>query len=81
MNLAMLATIMDVSPSTVSKALLGRPGVSDILRNKIKSVALELGIQAQWQQQQARKQRLRFSRTSGPQLFLPLQPPIRSKLR
>jgi LacI family transcriptional regulator len=42
-NIKVIAKMLDVSPSTVSRALSGKPGVSINLRNKIKKVAKNKG--------------------------------------
>ena len=69
MNLADLARIVGVSPSTVSRALLNRPGISLPLKEKIRTLAQELCVRADPSRQAARKKRMRFRRDSGPQMF------------
>ena len=72
MNLRTLAEMVGVSTSTVSRALLGRRGVSEKLRTKIRTLSVELGIKPQPGRQRARKLRTRYTRQSGPQLWLSL---------
>ena len=38
-----IAKILGISPSTVSRAMSGKPGVNENLRNKILTLAEELG--------------------------------------
>ncbi|MCD6176205.1 MAG: helix-turn-helix domain-containing protein, partial [Candidatus Cloacimonetes bacterium] len=43
MNITKIAKELKVHPSTVSRALSGKPGVSDELRNKIIQYAEKIG--------------------------------------
>ena len=65
-NLSTIAEIAGVSSSTVSRALLGRPGVSAKLRAKIKELAIELDIKPQPGRQQARKLRTTYRTKTNP---------------
>ena len=65
-NLSTIADIAGVSSSTVSRALLGRPGVSSKLRAKIKELAIELDIRPQPGRQLARKLRTTYKTRSNP---------------
>jgi DNA-binding LacI/PurR family transcriptional regulator len=69
-NLSTIAQIAGVSSSTVSRALLGRPGVSAKLRAKIKELSIELNIKPQPGRQQARKLRTTYrTRSTSAQMW------------
>ena len=82
MNLSTIAEMAKVSTSTVSRALLGRPGVSEKLRTRIKDLSIEFGIKPQPGRQQARKMRTKYLKRSDPaQLWLTMTLPELVKKR
>ena len=81
MTLASLAEMVGTSPSSVSRAMLGRPGVSEGLRSRIRKLAIDTGFRPHPGRQLARNQRLSYRRHGPRQLLLPLIAPLMRQLR
>ena len=65
-KLADIAAILNVSTVTVSKALAGQKGVSEEMREKIKKLAEELGLQCRKQGGARQVRRLVQEQVEGP---------------
>ncbi len=71
-----LAKLLDVNPSTVSRALKDHPDISPAMRAKVKEVASQLGYTSNWQAISFRKRRSRLIGLIIPDMNMYFFPPV-----